>query len=162
MKKLILSIVMSTLPLTAFAAGGHGPAGCGLGTAVIFKNPKSWVEHTLAHFTNVSGSSNQAFGITSGTLGCKDAGGPLAYGVDMFINDNLDQIAAESAVGKGETLSALSELIGVSAAEDSAFKLLMKTNFDTLFLFEETNANHVYNALVNIMSSNIHWSKYLV
>ena len=160
MKKLILSAVISTLPLTAFAAGGHGPAGCGLGTAVVFKQANSWVEHVLAATTNGS-SGNQTFGMTSGTLGCGDAGGPLASGVDMFINDNLDQIAAESASGKGETLSALSELIGVSAADETTFKLAMKANFDQLFSSEEASSEEVYNALITVMRQDIVLAKYL-
>jgi hypothetical protein len=49
MKKLILGAVIASAPIVAMA---H-PAGCGLGTAVIFKSPSTWVEHVLAATTKV-------------------------------------------------------------------------------------------------------------
>ena len=161
MKKLLLCVVIAASPLTAMAAGGHGPAGCGLGTEVIFKHADEWHEHVLAAFTNTLGSSNQTFGMTSGTLGCSDANGPLASGVDIFIDNNLEQIAAESSTGEGETISALSELIGVGAQDEAAFKAALKTNFDQIFTSTETTSNEVYRALVNIMSSDAKLAKYL-
>src|SRR5690606_10475644 len=81
MKKLLIAAVIASAPLTAMAAGGHGPAGCGLGTEVVFKNANQWWQHVLAATTNGT-SGNQTFGMTSGTLGCADANGPLDSGVD--------------------------------------------------------------------------------
>jgi hypothetical protein len=159
MKKLLLCAVIATSPLTAMAAGGHGPAGCGLGTEVIFKYADEWHEHVLAATTNASAS--QTFAMTSGTLGCRDANGPLASGVDMFIDNNLEQIAAESSTGEGETISALSELIGVDAKDEDAFKAALKTNFDQIFTSINTTSNDVYGALVTIMSTDEKLSKYL-
>jgi hypothetical protein len=160
MKKLLLCAVIAASPLTAMAAGGHGPAGCGLGTEVIFKQANEWHEHVLAATTNGT-SGNQTFGMTSGTLGCRDANGPLASGVDMFIDNNLEQIAAESSTGEGETISALSELIGVDAKDEDAFKAALKTNFDQIFTSINTTSNDVYGALVTIMSTDEKLSKYL-
>ncbi|MFT5716096.1 MAG: hypothetical protein ACI9T7_000269 [Oleiphilaceae bacterium] len=160
MKKLLLCAVIAASPLTAMAAGGHGPAGCGLGTEVIFKQANEWHEHVLAATTNGT-SGNQTFGMTSGTLGCSDANGPLASGVDMFIDNNLEQIAAESSTGEGETISALSELIGVDAKDEAAFKAALKTNFDQIFTSINTTSNDVYGALVAIMSTDAKLSKYL-
>ena len=160
MKKLLLCAVIAASPLTAMAAGGHGPAGCGLGTEVIFKQADEWHEHVLAATTNGT-SFNQTFGITSGTLGCRDANGPLASGVDLFIDNNLEQIAAESSTGDGETISALSELIGVDSHDEAAFKAALKTNFDQIFTSTETTSNDVYGALVVVMSNDAALAKYL-
>lgn len=160
MKKLLLCAVIAASPLTAMAAGGHGPAGCGLGTEVIFKQANEWHEHVLAATTNGT-SGNQTFGMTSGTLGCRDANGPLASGVDSFIDNNLEQIAAESSTGEGETISALSELIGVHAADEAAFKAALKANFDQIFTSIETTSSDVYTALVEIMNKDASLSKYL-
>mgnify|MGYP000388443053 FL=1 len=160
MKKLLLCAVIAASPLTAMAAGGHGPAGCGLGTEVIFKQANEWHEHVLAATTNGT-SSNQTFGMTSGTLGCRDANGPLASGVDLFIDNNLEQIAAESSTGEGETISALSELIGVDASDEVAFKNALKTNFDQIFISVDTTSNDVYSALVDMMSNDTTLAKYL-
>jgi len=160
MKKLLLCAVIAASPLTAMAAGGHGPAGCGLGTEVIFKQANEWHEHVLAATTNGT-SGNQTFGMTSGTLGCGDANGPLASGVDLFINNNLEQLAAESSTGEGETISALSELIGVDAKDEIAFKAALKTNFDQIFTSIETTSNDVYSALVDMMTNDANLAKYL-
>ncbi|MFT7185094.1 MAG: hypothetical protein ACI84K_000466 [Pseudohongiellaceae bacterium] len=160
MKKLLLCAVIAASPLTAMAAGGHGPAGCGLGTEVIFKQATQWHEHVLAATTNGT-SGNQTFGMTSGTLGCRDANGPLASGVDLFIDNNLDQIAAESSTGEGETIAALSELIGVNASDEAAFKTALKANFDQIFTSTETTSGDVYSALVEIMTKDANLAKYL-
>jgi len=160
MKKLLLCAVIAASPLTAMAAGGHGPAGCGLGTEVIFKQANEWHEHVLAATTNGT-SGNQTFGMTSGTLGCADAGGPLASGVDLFINDNLEQIAAESSAGEGETIAALSELIGVAVEDEATFKLALQTNFDQIFTSSATTSNEVYTALIDMMTKDVTLAKYL-
>jgi hypothetical protein len=160
MKKLLIAAVIASAPLTAMAAGGHGPAGCGLGTEVVFKNANQWWQHVLAATTNGT-SGNQTFGMTSGTLGCADAAGPLASGVDMFIDQNLDQLAVETATGEGETLAALSELIGIDAADQSTFNSAVKANFDKLFSSAETTSGDVYSALVEVMAKDAALAKYL-
>ena len=156
MKKLLIGAIIASTPMLATA---H-PAGCGLGTAVVFKSPGSWVEHVLAATTNGT-SGNQTFGMTSGTLGCEGAGGPLASGVDYFIEENIDLIAMESASGKGETIEALAELIGISDTDKRTFELALHSNFDALFPSEETSSGQVYDSLVHIMAHNPRLAKYL-
>jgi len=160
MKKLILSACIISAPLTVMAAGGHGPAGCGLGTKVIFQNADEWHEHVLAATTNAS-SGNQTFGMTSGTLNCEDANGPLKNGIALFLNRNIEQLAVETATGAGETLSALSELIGINAADDAAFKKALKTNFDQIFASVDTTSGDAFDALVDVMSKDATLAKYL-
>ncbi len=159
MKKLILTAFIASTPFTAFAAGGHGPAGCGLGSHVIFKQADEWHEHVLAATTNGT-SGNQTFGMTSGTLGCESANGPLASGVNLFIDDNLEQLASESASGHGETLAALSELIGIQSEDQSHFTLAMKANFDQIFAADSNSAT-VYDSIVSMMQQDITLAKYL-
>jgi len=159
MKKLIVSAFIVSAPFTAMAAGGHGPAGCGLGTEVIFRGADEWHEHVLAATTNQSGS--QTFAMTSGTLGCQDANGPLKHGIAIFIDNNLDQLAAESATGEGETISALAELIGINALDQANFKTALKHNFDQIFTSIETTSGNVYTALVDVMRQNETLAKYL-
>jgi len=156
MKKLILGAVIASASSIAMA---H-PAGCGLGTKVVFKAPQTWVEHVLAATTNGT-SFNQTFGMTSGTLGCESAGGPLASGVDYFIDENIDLIALESATGNGETIDALAEMIGIEEADKRTFRLSLQHNFDTMFATEEASSAEVYDAIVHIMSHNPRLAKYL-
>ena len=160
MKKLILGAMIASAPFTAMAAGGHGPAGCGLGTAVVFQNADEWHEHVLAATTNGT-SGNQTFGMTSGTLGCGDANGPLKNGIALFLDNNLDQLASDTAIGDGETLAALSELVGIDADDRAVFTAELKANFDAIFVSNNTTSGEAYDALVKIMSQNTRLAKYL-
>jgi hypothetical protein len=160
-QNLLLTIAVSSGLLVLPALSYAHPAGCGVASATIFKSPKNWVEHTVAGITNVAFSSNQGFGITSGTLGCEDAGGPLASRVQTFLNKNLDQLAMDSATGTGETLAALVELIGIEEADQSLFKESVKSNFDAVFASTKSSSEDVYHALVDIMSHDVRLSKYL-
>ena len=155
------SLFFGTLLLTAssYALSAHGPAGCGLGTEVVFKNPTQWHEHVLAATTNAT-SGNQTFGMTSGTLGCESANGPLA-GVQLFIDNNMDQLAMDVANGQGESLDALAEVIGVSVQDRPAFNETMQANFDKLFSGEGRSSD-TYSAVVYAMESNDLLKKYLV
>ncbi|GAA0829374.1 DUF3015 domain-containing protein [Marinomonas arenicola] len=159
MKKLILSAVLATVSVSSFAAS-NGPAGCGLGTAVVFKDANEWYEHVMAATTNGT-SGNQTFGMTSGTLGCEDANGPLADGVAMFLNDNLEPLAIDMAKGNGETLGALADLMGVKGADKAVFNEQMQSHFDTVFADAQANPTTAYDGIMSVMSGSKELSKYL-
>lgn len=161
MKKLVLGAFLLSAPFTAaMAAGNHGPAGCGLGTKVVFKNANEWYEHVMAATTNGT-SGNQTFGMTSGTLGCRDANGPLASNVELFIDNNLDQLAQDTAIGEGETLAALTELVGINEKDEATFATALKANFDQIFTSEATTSGDAFDALVSIMRQDEQLAKYL-
>ncbi|UZK03846.1 DUF3015 family protein [Venatoribacter cucullus] len=155
MKKIIAGVVLASASTMAFA---NGPAGCGLGTAVVFPDANEWYEHVLAATTNAT-SGNQTFGMTSGTLGCEGANGPLKL-AQAFMEDNMDQLAADVARGEGETLAALAEVIGVEAQDSAAFNRTMQSNFDNLFSTEATSGS-AYEAMKAAMASDAALQKYL-
>ena len=155
MKKIIAGALLAASSTMSFAAG---PAGCGLGTAVVFKDANEWHEHVLAATTNGT-SGNQTFGMTSGTLGCEAANGPLA-GVQTFMDNNMDQLAMDVAKGQGETLAALAEIIGVEASDQDTFNTKLQASFDTMFSAEATSET-AYQAMKNTMESDLVLKKYL-
>ncbi|QQD23960.1 DUF3015 domain-containing protein [Venatoribacter cucullus] len=155
MKKIIAGVVLASASTMAFA---NGPAGCGLGTAVVFPDANEWYEHVLAATTNAT-SGNQTFGMTSGTLGCEGANGPLKL-AQAFMEDNMDQLAADVARGEGETLAALAEVIGVEAQDTAAFNRTLQSNFDNLFSTEATSGS-AYEAMKAAMASDVALQKYL-
>lgn len=155
---LAAAVMTSGMISTTVIAAGNGPAGCGLGTAVVFKSPNAWWQHVLAATTNQT-SGNQTFGMTSGTLGCRGARGPLA-GIQSFLDDNMSQLAIETAQGEGETLEALSQMIGVKAADQAHFKATLKANFNTLFSADATS-DDTRQALSDVMSQDETLQKYL-
>jgi len=155
MKKIIAGALLAASSTMSFAAT---PAGCGLGTAVVFKDANEWHEHVMAATTNGT-SGNQTFGMTSGTLGCEAANGPLA-GVQTFMDNNMDQLAMDVAKGQGETLSALAEIIGVEASDTTAFNSKLQASFDTMFSTEATSET-AYQAMKDTMQSDLVLKKYL-
>lgn len=155
MKKFIAGALLVSASSFAFASG---PAGCGLGSTVIFPDANQWWQHVLAATTNGT-SGNQTFGMTSGTLGCEAANGPLKL-AQAFINENMDQLAADTARGEGETLAALAEVIGVQAQDTAAFNKTMQANFDALFSAEGTS-EAAYKAMTSAMAQDAALQKYL-
>ena len=156
MKKLIAAAAL--ISASSFAMADNGPAGCGLGTAVVFPDANEWHEHVLAATTNGT-SGNQTFGMTSGTLGCESANGPLKA-AEAFMNDNMDQLAADSARGQGETLDALAQVMGVEAADTAAFRATVQSNFDSMFTTEAT-AGDAFRSLTEAMSQDKTLQKYV-
>lgn len=155
MKKFIAGAALAVAASTSFAS----PAGCGLGTAVVFPDANEWYEHVMAATTNGS-SGNQTFGMTSGTLGCEGANGPLKL-ARVFMDQNMEQLASDSARGQGESLDALTSLIGVDAADKAEFTKEVQANFDSIFVSTEASSGEAYGALVSVMAGNDKLAKYL-
>ena len=155
MKKFIAGAALAVAASSSFAS----PAGCGLGTAVVFPEANEWYEHVMAATTNGT-SGNQTFGMTSGTLGCEAANGPLKL-ARIFMDQNMEQLAADSARGQGESLDALTTLIGVESADKAEFSKEVQANFDSIFVSTEASSEQAYNALVSVMAENAKLAKYL-
>ena len=157
MKRIIAGLILASASSFALAAA-NGPAGCGLGSTVVFPDADKWYQHVMAATTNGT-SGNQTFGMTSGTSGCAAANGPLSS-AQIFIDDNLDQLAADAAVGQGETLAALAEVMGVNAQDTAVFNRVMQSNFDAMFSAEATSAT-TFEAMTSAMAADASLQKYL-
>lgn len=97
----------------AEGAVGYGPAGCGLGSIVVGKEPG--MGQVFAATTNGT-SYSQVFGITSGTSNCIPEHKAAAFkSQKMFIENNIASVAIEAAQGDGETLRALAATLGCNA-----------------------------------------------
>lgn len=155
MKRIIAGAILTTASTFALAAG---PAGCGAGYQFVFPDANQWYQHVMAATTNGT-SGNQTFGMTSGTLGCEAANGPLKL-AQAFMDENMDQLAAESAVGQGETLAALAEVMGVETQDTAAFNRVMQSNFDAMFTTEATS-EAAFKAMTSAMSADADLEKYL-
>ena len=160
MKKLLVATALLTASTFTFAAGGHGPSGCGLGSNIIMKDADEWHEHVMAAITNGS-SGNQTFGMTSGTLGCADANGPLKADIQQYIDGNLDQLASDTAKGEGDSLAALADLMSIQNADRALFNQRLQANFDKLFQSDGTTSGDTGAALAAIMSADKTLAKYV-
>lgn len=152
-------IAVSAIALSSVAAQvAMANPGCGLG-ATIFEGKTGTVNHVLAATTNGT-FGNQTFGMTFGTSGC-DTSKSITLAA-QFINNNMDRVAVDIAVGQGESLDALMALLKIEAAEQDYFKQLVKENFASIYSSSEVTADEVYGAIVKVMSEDAVLAKYAV
>lgn len=136
MKKTLLG----TLAIMLFA--GHTFAvgmaeqntGCGLGTMLWAGNADDSMFSQALQATTNGTFGNQTFGISSGTLGCKQPS-KFAFNDKLihFASANLDGLARDIAMGQGESLETLAELMSVPAGQRELFARKLQANFDKIF-----------------------------
>lgn len=129
MKKLLGSLFVVGAISTSLFAGANTQTGCGLGTLII-KNPDSAIMYALQATTNGT-SGNQTFGITTGTLNCQETKIVHNEKAINFVNANLDALSNEAALGTGEHLDTLAELLDVSDVE--SFKANLRANYLAIY-----------------------------
>ena len=126
MKKVLVGVVA----VATLAFGGvNSQTGCGLGSQII-NNDSSAVMLALQATTNGT-SGNQTFGITSGTSGCQKTKLVMNDRAAEFVAANMDQLSREIAVGQGESVDTLAELLG--ATDKSAFALALQSNYNSIY-----------------------------
>lgn len=158
MKKLLCLSALSVLvSFSANAAQNTGP-GCGLGTKV-FDGKTGVAPHVLAGTTNGS-SGNQTFGLSSGTSGC-DASQTLNYQANVFVNDNMQQLAVDFSRGEGEALNSLVNLMGVETQDKDLFATVVRSNFADIFSSENVTAQDVLSNLTTVMRENQKLASYV-
>ena len=127
-----LAFVAALSGLTTFSAQAAskaiGPAGCGLGNVVFGKE-----NQILAATTN--GTGVQTAGITSGTSNC-DADSKMAQ-MTMFIETNRVALSNDVARGQGETVAALSNIMGCENSQTLGQGL--KANYKEIFSNKENS-----------------------
>jgi len=129
MKKLLVSLAaVAALSAVAFASPNN-QTGCGLGS-VLIKDNSSAVMLALQATTNGT-SGNQTFGITSGTSGCKRTKFVMNERAAEFVASNMDILAKEIAVGHGESLDTLDELLNVQ--DKVAFNATLQANYNKIY-----------------------------
>jgi hypothetical protein len=139
-RKLMVGVaVVFTMSLAvaglSFAVEVYGAAGCGLGSMIFGDQPG--IMQVLAATTNGT-SGNQTFGITSGTSNCeKQPKFASSERLNEFVLANMDNLAKEVAIGQGESLDTLAELIGIAADKRPSVYAKLQTNFSNIFTSEK-------------------------
>jgi len=127
--------------------------GCGLGGYAI-GNETGLVWKLVGTFLNgISG--NQTFAMSTGTLGC---GTPQKLAVmehlNIFVADNMDELAVDIAKGEGESLDALAEIANIPADQRPNFYSDLQKNFDRIYASDDVTNENVANEISTILSSN--------
>lgn len=146
MKKAALFLVLFLG--SASSAFAYDSTGCGLGS-LVFKGQKGPVPQILAVTTN--STYTQTFGITSNTSGC-DSYGRITGGTGRmfaFLENNLDQFAADAAVGKGETIEAIAAITGRDA---ETVGRVAHNNFAELFGDKDVSAVTVTLKMADLLA----------
>src|SRR3990167_2101234 len=129
MKKILVSIVAVVALSSSAMAGVNSQTGCGLGSLII-KDDSTAIMLALQATTNgIFG--NQTFGITSGTLGCKKTQFVMNEQAQEFLASNMDQLAKEIAIGHGESVDTLAELLKIS--DKATFSASLQENYNSIY-----------------------------
>jgi hypothetical protein len=143
-------ILVSTVAVLALASGAfaavNDQTGCGLGSQII-KDDSSALMLALQATTNGT-SANQTFGITSGTSGCKKAKLVMNERAQEFVASNMDQLAKEIAIGQGESIDTLAELLNVE--DKVAFATALQTNYNSIYTSERVEMSDVLDNISTV------------
>jgi len=137
MKKVFVAIlVVASLVIagTAFAGQATSNTGCGLGT-MLFKNnaDNSILLQAFQATTNYT-AWNQTFGITTGTSECQQPKDFVSNEqATEFMVANMDNLARDISQGRGETLDAFAELLGVPSEKRPEFYASLQGGFARIF-----------------------------
>lgn len=149
LKKVALAAVLAIGSTAAFA---DSDAGCGIGSE-IWAGQSGKVAKLLAATTNSALFANQLFGITFGTLGCSGTG-TVTASVVTFTNENAESLARDMAVGQGESLNVLAELMNIKAEDKARFFAVSKQNFAEIYSTENKDSYKVLTSLQSVMAKD--------
>jgi len=160
MKKILFATVITLASMNTATAADNN-VGCGWGS-MIFNGETGTGPQIMAATTNGT-LGNQTFGITSGTAGCSANGVVSKYAaLSTFMSANIDKVSHDMAVGKGESLEAMANLIGISREDKSAFYKTTRDNFDSIFVSENVTVKEVLDSLSKVMANDKKLARYTV
>lgn len=158
MKKLIVAVALAGA-FYSVSASAEEDTGCGLGT-MVWDGRSGIAPQVLAVTTNgIFG--NQTFGISSGTLGCTQDGVVRSDArLSMYTGSNMDMIARDMAVGSGESLHVLADLMGVEKADRPEFFRTLQQNYVAIFPSSDTSAEEVLAGINATLMADERLSRY--
>lgn len=171
MKRFLVIVIAACVSMTAFAQGAkkntgligksvdkseqsaaYGMAGCGLGS-VLFGETESRGGQVLAATTNgIYG--NGTFAMSSGTSNCvpdnSASTAQMKKNMEMFVAANRESLANDIAKSNGETIVAISNIMG---CKDSAYLgAKLQARYETIFASKEETV--VTENMMNTVSTD--------
>jgi opacity protein-like surface antigen len=155
MKKVLLGVALSVVIAgSAFAGQAQNNVGCGLGSVLWENKADNSILFQVFQATTNGTSGNQTFGVTSGTSNCTQ---PSKFvqneKLNKFVQANMDGLAQDIAMGKGENLDTFAELLGVTPAQSPAFNAKLQANFDKIFTSENIVLAEVIDNAVTVANN---------
>lgn len=156
MKKVLFAAAITlVLSAAAHAAGdAHTNTGCGLGTMLWENKADNSILFQAFQATTNGTSGSQTFGISSGTSNCQQ---PSKFVQNdqliKFVQANMDNLAKDIAMGKGETLDTFAELLGVTPAQSVSFNSKLQKNFNRIFTSENVVVAEVIDNALTVANN---------
>ncbi len=146
---LLFGIISLPAVTSAQSAFDKNVGGCGLGSMIV-KESDTVLFQVLAVTTNgILG--NQTFGISSGTLECKQ---PSKFvnneKLNRFVAENMDPLAQDIATGGGESLDTLAELISIPVEKRPEFYAALQANFKKIYASTTVQSADVIDNIVTV------------
>jgi hypothetical protein len=137
-RAIVVAVAVAVIVMSvgsAFAAGkGQMNTGCGLGNMIFGASDENSILLQAFAATTNGTSGNQTFGITSGTSECSQPKNFVSNEkANEFLFANMDNLAKDIAMGKGETLNAYAELLGIPSEHRAEFAQKLQANFAAIF-----------------------------
>ena len=152
--------------LVTLVAGRDASAACGIGSR-IWEGNNGLVARVLAFTTNFW--TLKGISTTFEISGCTEKDNWLKKGADKvtqakiehFASENLDHLAQEMAMGRGEHLDVLAHLIEVRGEDEVAFRSLAQSHFEVLFPSDQTTSTEMLQMLARLMGDDPVLSAYV-
>jgi hypothetical protein len=151
MNKKLLAVALAGAFYSVSASAEN--TGCGLGS-MVWEGQSGIAPQVLAVTTNGT-FGNQTFGITSGTLGCtQDGVVTSSVRLGMYTGSNMDLLARDMAVGSGESLHVLADLMGVEGEDRAEFFQALQSNYEHIFTGGDVTAEDVLAGIDATLKGN--------
>ena len=153
MKKIVITMV-AAVALAVSGTAWAANTGCGLGDLAFgekdFFTNTSLGQSFLATTNGTFGS--QTFGITSGTSNCDT---PSSFvkneQLNEFVVANMDNLAKDIAMGQGESLDTLAELMEVPSDSRPQLFAKLQTNFSDIYTSDAIDAAGVVDNIQSVI-----------
>lgn len=144
-KQIVAATVGLCIAAGAFASKNVGP---GIG-GVLCGSQNGLFWDVLGISINDTFFPTQLGAVTLGTSGASSWSTIVYDQTEKFIGDNMDFVATDIAMGEGEYIDTVAELLKVEDA--SAFKAKARDNFDAIFPSAEISAAEVTQNLIALL-----------
>jgi hypothetical protein len=71
--------------------------------------------------------------------------------LNIFVADNMNNVATEIASGQGESLEAIADLAGINVENKADFFTMLQDNFDTIYPSTQVTHEEVVRNIVDII-----------
>ena len=156
MKKILMVIALTVVTAgTAFAQGdAKRNTGCGLGTMLFQGKADNSIALQVLQSTTNGSTGTQTFGLTSGTSECTQPTKVVKNEqLNEFVRANMDNLAKDIAMGKGETLDTFVEMMGVAPTESEAYKAKLQASFNKIFTSDKIVMAEVIDNVVTVTNN---------